>query len=109
MSQPYLAEWSHVTEGSVLNDLIHLAGVAQLGVALSSLGGQADTCCLAAGGVRGVQVMVPLKHHQLALGLGDLCGEGSQDVAECHLHLRFQLSTCCQVGRQLYFVKLPTV
>lgn len=79
-SQLYLAEWSHITEGSILNDLIVLAGVTQLGVALHSLGGQANTCGLAAGGVRRVKVVVPLKDHQLALSLGDVCGEGLQDV-----------------------------
>lgn len=95
-SELYLTERSHVAEGSILNDVIILVGVAQLGVALHSLGGQTDTCGLAAGRVRGVQVVAPLKDHQLALSLGDVCGEGLQHVAECHLHLRFHLSTCCQ-------------
>lgn len=105
----YLAERRHITERSVLDDLVVLAGVSQLGVALHSLGGQADTRGLAAGGVRGENVVVPLKDHQLALSLGDVCGEGLQDVAERHLHLRFQLSTCCQTGGQHHFVKLASV
>lgn len=92
----HLAKWSHIAEGSVLNDLVILAGVPQLGVALHSLGGQAHTCGLAAGGVRRVQVVVALEDHQLALGLGDVCREGFQDVAKCHLHLGFQLCARCQ-------------
>ncbi len=108
-SELYLTERSHIPEGSILNDLIILAGVAHLGVALYSLGGQADTCGLAAGGIWGVQVVVPLKDHQLALGLGDMCGKGLQDVSKCHLHFCFQLSTGCQAGGQLNFVKLPAV
>lgn len=108
-STPNLAERSHITEGSVLNDLVILAGVAELGVALHGLGGQANTCGLTAGGVRGVQVVVALKDHQLALCLSDVCGEGLQDMAECHLHLGFHLCPCCQTGQQLHFVKLATV
>lgn len=53
--------------------------------------------------------MVPLENHQLTLSLGDVCGEGLQDVAERHLHLGLQLSTRSQAGGQLYFIKLPTV
>lgn len=105
----YLSERGHVTERSVLDDLIGLGGVAQLGVALDSLRGQADAGGLAAGQVWRVQVVVSLKYHQLALGLGDMCGEGLQDVAECHLHLHFQLSTSCQTGGKLHFVKVPSV
>lgn len=103
----HLAEGSHVAEGSVLDDLVALAGVAQLGVALHRLGGQADPCALAAGGVRRVEVVVALEDHQLALGLGDVCGEGFQDVAEGHLHLGLQLGSCCQSRGQLDFEELP--
>lgn len=92
----HLTKWSHIAEGSVFDDLVILAGVPQLGVALHSLGGQAHTCGLAAGGVWRVQVVVALEDHQLTLGLGDVCGEGFQDVAKCHLHLGFQLCACCQ-------------
>lgn len=109
MSELYLTERGHVAERSVLDDLIGLGGVAQLGVALHGLGGQADAGGLAAGGVRRVQVVVSLKHHQLALGLGDVCGEGLQDVAEGHFHLHFQLGTSCQAGGKLHFVEVPTV
>lgn len=105
----YLTKWSHVTEGPILNELIILAGVSQLGVALHGLGGQTDACGLAAGGVRRVQVVVALKDHKLTLSLGDVCGEGVQYVAIRHLHLRFQLCPCCQTGGQLYFIKLTTV
>ena len=108
-SELYLAERSHVTERSVLDDLVVLARVTQLGVGLHSFGGQADACGLAADGVRGVHVVVPLEDHQLALGLGDLSGEGLQYVAEGHLQLRFQLSPRCQTGGQLHFVESPTV
>jgi len=104
-SRLYLAERRHVTERSVLDDLVVLAGVTQLGVGLHSLGGQADACSLAASGIRGVQVVVPLEDHQLALSLRDVGGEGPQDVAQRHLHLRFQLSACRQTGGQLHFVK----
>lgn len=105
----YLAERRYVSEGSILNDLISLAGVAQLGVALHGLGGQADTCGLAAGGIRRVPIVVPLEDHQLTLSLGDVCGERLQDVAKRHIHLCFQLSTWRQTGGQLHFVKLPAV
>lgn len=105
----YLAERSDVSEGSVLYDLLRLGGVAQPGVALHRLGGQADTCGLAAGGIRGVPIVVPLEDHQLTLSLGDVCGERLQDMAECHVHLCFQLSPWSQTGGQLDFVKLPTV
>lgn len=106
---PYLAECSHITERSVFNDLVVLAGVAQLCVALHGFGSQAKACALTAGGVRRVQVVVALKHHQLALCLSDVCGEGLQDMAERHLHLGFQLCTRCQTGQQLHFKKLTTV
>lgn len=109
MSEPHLTEWSYITEGSILNDLIILAGVSQLGIGLDSFGRQADTCGLAAGGIRRVQVVVALKDYQLALSLGDVCGEGFQDMAKCHLHLGFQLCTCCQTRGQLHFIKLSTV
>lgn len=108
-SAPYLAELGHVAERSVLEDLVILAGVAQLCVALHSFGGQADACGLTAGGVRGVQVVVALKDHQLALCLSDVCGEGLQDVAEHHLHLGFQLRARCQTGQQLHLIKLTAV
>lgn len=106
---PYLAECGHVTEGPVLDDLVVLAGVAELRVALHGLGRQANACGLTAGGVRGIQVVVALKDHQLPLRLGDVRGEGLQDVAERHLHLGFQLRTGCQTGQQLHFIKLTTV
>lgn len=108
-SEPYLAKWCHITEGSILNDLVSLAGVAQLSIALHSLRGQADTCGLTACGVRGVQVVVALKDHQLAFSLGDMGGKGFEDVAERHLHFDFKLCSCCQAGGQLHFIKLPTV
>lgn len=108
-SRLYLAERRHVTERSVLNDLVVLAGVTQLGVGFHSLGGQADSGGLAAGGIGGVHVVVPLKDHQLALSLRDVCGEGLQDVAQRHFHLGFYLSPCCQTGGQLHFVKNTTV
>lgn len=76
MSAPYLAECGHITERSIFDDLVILAGVAELCVALHGLGSQANACGLTAGGVRGVQVVVALKHHQLALCLSDVCGEG---------------------------------
>lgn len=94
----YLTEWGDITEGAVLNGLITLAGVAQLGVALHSLRGEADPGGLAAGGVGGVQVVVTLEHHQLTLSLGNVCGEGPQDVAQDSLHLHPQLSAHAQTG-----------
>lgn len=103
----HLAECCHITEGSVLDDLVALAGVPQLRVALHRLWGQADACALAAGGVRRVEVVVALEDHQLALGLGDVCGEGFQDVAEGHLQLGLQLGACCQTRGQLDFEELP--
>lgn len=105
----YLAKRSNVAEGSILNNLIGFAWVAQLCVALRGLGRKADACGLGAGWIRGVEVVVPLENHQLTLSLGDVCGEGLQDVAERHLHLGLQLSTCSQAGGQLHFIKLPTV
>lgn len=106
-SDAHLTKWRHVAEVSVLDDLVALTGVAQLRVALHRLGGQADPCALAAGGVRRVEVMVALEDHQLALGLVDVCGEGFQDVAEGHLHLGLQLGAGCQTRRQLDFEELP--
>lgn len=97
-SELYLTERSHIAEGSILYDLIILAGIAQLGVALHCLGSETNTCSLAAGGIWRVQVVVPLKDHQLSFSLGDVCGEGLQDMAECHLHLCFELGTSRQTG-----------
>lgn len=108
-SAPYLAERGHVTERSVFDDLVILAGVAELCVALDGLGSQANARGLTAGGVGGVQVVVALEDHQLALCLGDVGGEGLQDMAERHLHLGFQLCTRCQTGQQLHFIKLTAV
>lgn len=108
-SAPYFAERGHITERSVFNDLVILAGVAELCVALYSFGSQSNACGLTAGGVRRVQVVVALKDHQLALCLSDVCGEGLQDMAEHHLHLGFQLRTRCQTGQQLHLIKLTTV
>lgn len=106
-SDAHLTKWRHVAEVSVLDDLVTLTGVAQLRVALHRLGGQADPCALAAGGVRRVEVMVALEDHQLTLGLVDVCREGFQDVAEGHLHLGLQLGAGCQTRRQLDFEELP--
>lgn len=94
----YLTERGDITEGAILNSFIALAGVAQLGVALHSLRGEADPGGLAAGGVGGVQVVVTLEHHQLTLSLGNVCGEGPQDVAQDSLHLHPQLSAHAQTG-----------
>lgn len=107
-AEPYLAEWSDVAEWSVLDDLVGLAGVAQLGVALHRLRGQTDAGGLAAGGIRGVQIVVALENHQLTLRLGDLRGERLQDVAKHHLGLHFQLSTGGQSRGQQHFVELPS-
>lgn len=107
-SEVYLAKLSHVPERSIFNDLIILAGVAQLGVALHSLGSKTDACGLAACWVRGVQIVIALKYHKLTFSLGDVCRERLQDMAEGHLHFCFQLSTSCQTGRQQHFVELPT-
>lgn len=96
LSEMYLAEWCNISKGSVLDNLISFAWVAQLGVTLHSFGGQAHACGLAAGGIWGVEVVVPLKNHQLALGLGDVRGERLEDVAKGHLHLRFQLCSWSQ-------------
>ena len=104
----YLAESCDVTEGAILDDLVALAWVAQLGVALHGLGGQADTGGLAASGVWGEQVVVPLEDHQLALGLSDVRGERRKDMTEHHVHLHSQLSTCGQAGGQLHLVEFPT-
>lgn len=94
----YLTERGDITEGAILNSFIALAGVAQLGVALHSLRGKADTGGLAAGGVWRVQVVVALEHHQLTLILGDVGGKGPQNVAQDCLHLHSQLSANAQTG-----------
>ncbi len=89
----HLAEGRNIFERSILHGLVALGGVAQLGVALHVFGGQANTCGLGAGGVWGVQVVVPLEDHQLPLGLGDVGGEGLQHVTEHRLNLHPQFST----------------
>lgn len=89
----HLAEGRNIFERSILNGLIALGGVAQLGIALHGFGGQANTRGLGAGGVWGVHVVVPLEDHQLSLGLGDVGGEGLQHVTEHRLNLHPQFST----------------
>lgn len=92
----HLAEGRYIFEWSILNGLVALAGVAQFGIALHGFGCQADTGGLGAGGVRGVQVVVPLEDHQLSFGLGDLGGERLQHVTEHRLNLHPQFSTRCE-------------
>lgn len=89
----HLAEGRNIFERPIFNGLLALGGVAQLGVALHSFGGQADAGGLGAGGVWGVQVVVPLEDHQLLLSLGDVRGEGFQHVTEHGLNLHPQFST----------------
>ena len=72
----YLAVRGNIPEGPVLNDLIVLAGVAQLGVALHILGSKANAGALASGRVRRVHIVVALEHYQLPLCLGNVSGEG---------------------------------
>lgn len=72
MARAHLTVGRDVTEGSVVQEVLGARGVPQLGVALYIPGGELHTHGLRLGRVGRVEVMVPLKHHELLLRLGDL-------------------------------------
>lgn len=104
----YLTECRDILEWSVFYHLVVFTRVAQLGVALDSFGGQAHTGGLATSGVGRIQVVIPLEHHQLSLGLHDVSGERREHVAEHRLHFHPQLGARCQGRGQLHLEECPT-
>ena len=73
-ARAHLTVGRDVTEGSIVQEVLGARGVPQLGVALYIPGGKLHTHGLRLGWVGRVEVMVPLKHHELLLRLGDLGG-----------------------------------
>ena len=73
-ARAHLTVGRDVAEGSIVQEVLGARGVPQLGVALYIPGGKLHTHGLRLGWVGRVEVMVPLKHHELLLRLGDLGG-----------------------------------
>lgn len=71
-ARAHLTVGRDVAEGAVIQEVLGARGVPQLGVALYVPGGELHTHGLRLGWVGGVEVVVPLKHHELLLRLGDL-------------------------------------
>ena len=71
-ARAHLTVGRDVAEGSVIQEVLGARGVPQLGVALHIPGGELHTHGLRLGWVGRVEIMVPLKHHELFLRLGDL-------------------------------------
>ena len=71
-ARAHLTVGRDVAEGSVIQEVLGARGVPQLGVALHIPGGELHTHGLRLGWVGRVEIMVPLKYHELFLRLGDL-------------------------------------